>query len=106
MKKEKILEMSRSENKNGDELELYTKLKASRFANFISLWVAIAFGAVAYWLENEQAMYIVIAMYGSMAASLFFSMYWQAKRKWDLCFGILELAILIGAVVRLVLTVI
>ena len=107
MKKEEILQMSRSENKDkDDERMVLAKLKATRFATLVMLFLGLAFMIVAGRLKNDAALYMIIALSCGTIASNYFALYYHVKGRPNLFFGIFVVLLALVAIVRLIFVVI
>ncbi|WP_350453818.1 DUF6442 family protein [Slackia heliotrinireducens] len=92
MDKEQILEMSRQENRNRDEMEQATFHKAGQRAVAVGGLVCAVI-IVLEWLLANRVSLSIWAVYLSMTGTMLLTKYLSLKKPHELVFGIVQLAL-------------
>ena len=105
MNREEILQKSRQENKNRDEMEQFTFDKAGQRACAVGGFVCLAIILFETFFA-EQVNVSTWAVFLSMCGTMLLSKYFRLKKKHELIFGLAELALaavfLVMHVIRIV----
>ena len=92
MNREEILERSRSENKNHDEMELAALAKAGQRACAVGGLVCAAFIIIEAFLAKKVSCSIW-AVYLSMTGTMLLTKYFKLGKKHELVFGLMQLVL-------------
>ena len=100
MNKEEILEKSRFENRNLDEMEKDTLLKAGRLASGVGGMLCMLIMLIEISLSAKGPSLCLWTVYLSMTSTTLLVKYKSRKKKHELIFGLIQMAL---AVIFLVL---
>ena len=99
MDKEEILKKSRNENRNLDEMEKETLLKAGRLASGIGGMLCMLIMLIEICLSAKGPSLCLWTVYLSMTGTTLLVKYKSRKKKHELFFGLLEIALAIAFLV-------
>ncbi|MBO7221684.1 MAG: hypothetical protein J6V37_01415 [Clostridia bacterium] len=104
MDKNEILEMSRNENKNGDEREQNINLKASNIGLVVSMLLAVIYAIVGMIvLENNLLWYSGLSIVHAGGAVRYWIMFAKLKVKSNLWLAICQTALSVGMIALLIM---